>query len=277
MRLVIVGDGLLGRSLFEAAGDGAYLLGHADVDITSDTSIRRMLHDYRPDVVVNTAAFHQLGACEADPERAFELNARAAGRLAKVVPTVYTSTDYVFNDKGPHTEDMPGQTPRSVYGRSKLAGELATLEQGGIVVRVSGLFGHYRSHKGPTFPEAMLASSDPIKLPTDQWFSPTYAPDAAQRILAIAADEKRSGIYHAANRGSTCWAEWGEMIANYVRHKRHVLPYRAKDPLRPTDSTLKSTRLPQLPHFMDALGRWARRESLYTFVSPRREPDAGLQ
>lgn len=270
MKLAIIGDGLLGRSIFEAAPLGTVLLGHADVDITDFRSTAWALEAHEPDVVVNTAAFHNLKACEDDPERAFALNAKAAGLLASFVPTVYISTDYVFNDKGPHTEDMPGQTPRSVYGRSKLAGELATLEQGGIVVRVSGLYGHYRSHKGPSFPEAMLASSDPIRLPTDQWFSPTYAPDAAERILALAADEKRSGIYHAANRGSTCWAEWGETIANYVRHKRHVLPYRAKDPLRPTDSTLKSTRLTQLPHFMDALGRWAKRESLYTFVSPLR-------
>ena len=271
MRLAIIGDGLLGRSLYEIAPQGAFLLGHDDVDITSARSIGRMLEDYDPDRVINTAALHHIGTCEADPERAFDLNARAAARLARVVPTLFISTDYVFNDKGPHTEVLPGQEPRSVYGRSKLAGEIATLEHGGVVVRVSALFGHYPSHKGPSFPGMILSSSDPIKLPTDQFFAPTYAVDAAERILAIAADEKRQGIYHAANRGSVCWAEWGESIANYVQHKRAILPHRAKDPLRPTDSTLKSTRMTQLPHYLDALGRWAQRENRVTFVSPRRE------
>lgn len=287
-RIAVIGDGLLGTTLgqdeccdfacYEDIGcvcrgckPHALLLTHGDIDITSERSIKGALQKWEPDVVINTAALHQLGACEADPERAFALNARAAGLLASLVPTVFISTDYVFNDKGPHTEDMPGEQPRSVYGRSKLAGELATLEQGGCVVRVSALYGHYPSHKGPSFPQMILSSSDPIRLPTDQWFSPTYAEDAASRILSIAQDPRRAGIYHAANKGTTCWAEWGEIIANYVQHKRHVLPYRAKDPLRPTDSTLKSTRLPQLPHFLDGLGRWAQREGRVSFPSPLRD------
>src|SRR5690606_6168199 len=126
--------------------------------------------------------------------------------------TVYISTDYVFNDGGPHDEVMPGSTPRSVYGRSKLAGELATLEHDGIVVRVSALYGHHRSHKGPSFPEMVTTGFEPLRLPDDQRFSPTYAPDAAERIaeLAVALGhacgpaepcpiEVPQGIYHAAN------------------------------------------------------------------------------
>lgn len=276
MRLAIIGDGLLGMTLWQRAplddeSTEAFLLSHAAIDITSRSSMERAFGLYQPDVVINTAALHQMAACEADPDRAFALNAKAAGVLASMVPTIYISTDYVFNAKGPHTEDLPGQQPRSVYGRSKLAGELATLEQGGTVVRVAGLYGHYPSHKGPSFPETILSSHDPIRLPTDQWFSPTYAPDAAERILAIALDPERNGIYHAANRGSTTWAEWGEQIANYVQHQRHVLPYRAKDPLRPTDSTLKSTRLPQLPLYLEAFGRWAKHENRMTVISPLRE------
>lgn len=273
MRIVVVGSGLLGTTLLERpVPEGAVtLLPHGAIDITDYKSIAWALERHEPDVVINTAALHQMAACEADPGRAFALNAKAAGLLASFVPTIYISTDYVFNDKGPHTEDLPGETPRSVYGRSKLAGELATLEHGGCVVRVSALFGHHRSHKGPTFPETILGSHDPIRLPADQWFSPTYAEDAAERILYIARDAKRQGIYHAANRGSTCWAEWGEKIANYWQHQRNIIPYRAKDPLRPTDSTLKSTRLSQLPHFMDALGRWALRQGRPPFPSPLRE------
>ena len=271
MRLVIIGDGLLGTSLLNVAWDDldgpqVFLLGHSDVDITSESSIRAMLTQYRPDAAVNTAALHQLQACEGDPQRAFDVNARAAGRLARLVPTIYISTDYVWADGGPHDESLPGRKPTSIYGQSKLAGEVATLEEGGCVVRVSAMFGHHRSHKGPTFPEMLLSSHDSIKLPTDQRFSPTYAPDAASRILAIAQDPNRSGVYHAANAGSASWAEFAEHILTLTRHDRHVLPYEAKDKLRPRNSSLESTRLDPLPHWTNALWRWAETKGYVAYV-----------
>jgi dTDP-4-dehydrorhamnose reductase len=277
VRLAIVGDGLLGRTLFSHRisegkdGDVSILWDHNEIDLTSHSSIRAALNLRRPDVVINTAAFHSVVECERDPVRAYDVNARGAERLAELVRTVYISSDYVFNDGGPHDESLPGRQPRSIYGRSKLGGEIGTLEQGGVVVRVAGLFGHYPSHKGPTFPEMILSSHDPIRLPTDQRFSPTYAPDAAARILAIALNPKAEGIYHATNKGDVSWAEWGEEILAYVHHDRPILPGRARDPIRPLNSVLKSTRLPQLPHWKDALGRWAQREGRYTVVSPKRE------
>ena len=294
MKVAIIGTGLLAQSINEAVPQGGpevWLVPHGICNITSESSIRAMLMQVRPDVVINTAALHTLQACEDDPQRAFDVNARAAERLAKLVPTVYVSTDYVFTDGGPHTESMPGQQPRSVYGRSKLAGELATLEHGGIVVRVSALYGHYTSrakgNKG--FPDAFLKSHDSIKLPTDQVFSPTYAPDAAERILELAtglaaqggppksmpmsaAEARRQviGVYHAANKGSTTWAEFAEHIIALTQHKRHVIPYAAKDDLRPRNSALKSTRLPQLRHWAAGLGEWVRREGHLNYVSPLR-------
>ena len=297
MRVAIVGNGLVGESIFEAGlgtGIDMTLLSHAAVDITSESSIRSMLYEDRPDVIINTAALHTLAACEEDPRRAFDLNARAAGRLAKLVPTVYISTDYVFTDGGPHDESMPGTQPRSVYGRSKLAGELETLERGGIVVRVSAVYGHYvsRAKGNKGFPDMFLSSHDTIKLPTDQVFSPTYAPDAAERILTLAvalaaqggslgpmprtareAKARISGIYHAANKGETTWAEFAEHIIALTQHKRHVIPYAAKDDLRPRNSALKSARLPQLRHWAAGLSAWAQREGRQTIVSPRRSDD----
>lgn len=278
MRLAIIGDGLLGSSIRDEAWvtespeftPKTFLLNHSDVDITSESSIRAMLMQHRPDVVVNTAAVHRLQECEDDPQRAFDVNARAAGRLARLVPTVFISTDYVFHDGGPHDESLPGRKPRSVYGQSKLAGELATLEEGGCVVRVAGLYGHYRSHKGPTFPETMLSSHDPIRLPTDQRFSPTYAEHAAERILAIALDPERNGVYHAANAGVTSWAGFGEDILALTGHKRHILPYAVKDALRPRNSSLVSRRLPELPHWKVGLYRWAEVRGHVSRVSPKR-------
>lgn len=287
-RIAILGDGLVGRSLADAMPD-ATLLGHADIEVTNPESVKRALAG-RFDAAVNTVALHRLAACEDDPMLARLVNEIGARNVASVLPTVYISTDYVFSDGGPHDEALPGQEPRSVYGRTKLAGELATLEHEGIVVRVSAVFGHHRSHKGPSFPETITSSFDPIRLPTDQRFSPTYAPDAATRIADLARDladidrcpncvtpwkcngphEPVNGIYHAANAGSTTWAEFAEHICAAVPWRRPVLPYAAHDRIRPANSSLRSTRLPRLPHWRLALQEWADRISGEIVISPKR-------
>ena len=276
MRVAILGDGLLARSIVDAvpAGTAAYALGHEHFDIRDLDSIVRARTKYEPpDVIVNTVAVHRLAQCEADPDLAWAVNAKGAGRVAALAPTVFISTDYVFNDGGPHDEGMPGQRPRSEYGRSKLAGELETLARDGIVVRVSGLYHHrWESHKGPSFPTQIVTGFDPVKVASDQRFSPTYTPDAAERIADIATsiadptyfmpsvgsiDHGPSGIYHAANAGSTTWAEFAQQIVEMTRSRRIVVPQAQHDSLRPTNSALRSTRLPPLPHWIDGLQRWS--------------------
>jgi dTDP-4-dehydrorhamnose reductase len=293
VRLAIIGDGLLGRTIFESCiqdcchacyedegcgceGCNTYLLPHSVLDVTDPESIDRTLETWQPEVVVNTAAYHRLVECEKDPAMAYLVNEVGVENVASRAPTIFISTDYVFNDGGPHEESLPGQRPLSVYGRSKLAGELATLKHGGIVVRVSALFGHYPSHKGPTFPETILSSHDPISLPTDQRFSPTYAPDAAAAILSLVADintpnHPASGIYHAVNRGHTTWADFAESILLDAGHERHVLPRKGRDPIRPKDSSLANTRLPTARHWRQALGDWAKVEGRFQRVSPTRD------
>lgn len=288
MKVAILGAGLLGQRLrdtFAGMGIDATMLGHADFEIRQPDSVKRALDGY--DVAVNTVALHKLLACENDPMLARLVNADASGTVASILPTVYISTDYVFSDNGPHDETLPGKEPRSVYGRTKLAGEMAALEHGGIVVRVSGLFDpQYRSHKGPSFPELVTSSFDTLKLPSDQRFSPTYAPDAAARIAVLAhkmrpearefihADaDYPTGIYHAANAGSTSWAEFAEQVCEVAPWKRHVIPFEAKDPLRPTNSVLRSKRLPPLRHFRLALDEWAlefSRARVRNAISPKR-------
>lgn len=275
MRIAILGDGLMARSIFdEFAGNEqseyAVMLGHADFDIRDLDSLVRVLKPHKPDVLINTVALHALARCEDDPNLAFEINAKGAGRVASLAPTVYISTDYVFNDGGPHDEGMPGQQPRSVYGKSKLAGELETLQRDGIVVRVSGLYHHkYESHKGPSFPTQVVSGFDPIKVASDQRFSPTYTPDAAARIAEIARawPESRipfnpfvpplNGIYHAANAGSTTWAEFAQQIVEITRSRRVIVPQAKHDSIRPTNSALRSTRLPPLRHWALALSDWS--------------------
>jgi dTDP-4-dehydrorhamnose reductase len=295
VRVAVIGDGLLGHSLFDElqtrSGLGVIgIFGHSDspgIEITDLDSVKRALDGY--DVAINTAAFHNVAECERDKERAIAVNTDGARNVASVLPTLTISTDYVFNDGGPHDEVLPGERPRSVYGQTKLGGELATLERGGIVVRVSGLYGRYDSKKGRAFADRIADDEyHPIKLPSDQVFSPTWAPDAAKRIVDLALGlpasldftsdatvmEPVGGIYHAANAGSVSWAAFAEEILNLVRHRRHVTAYAAHDPIRPKNSALLSTRLPPLPHWRLALNEWAvwREERIFANrVSPLRE------
>lgn len=281
MNVAILGDGLMARSILdvfvasEPPSGYAVMLGHNDFDIRDLDSLVRALKPHKPDVIVNTVAYHALALCEQYPDRAFEINAKGAGRVAGLAPTVYISTDYVFNDGGPHDEGMPGQQPRSTYGKSKLAGELETLQRDGIVVRVSGLYHHkYESHKGPSFPTQIVSGFDPVKVASDQRFSPTYTPDAAERIAEIAREVgmgvtedvhdldrfdyvRPSGIYHASNAGSTTWAEFAQQIVEMTRSRRVIVPQAKHDSIRPTNSALRSTRLPPLRHWALALQAWS--------------------
>lgn len=273
--VAVLGNGLLARSIFDvlvpmerSLGEPPQIvmLGHDDFDIRNYDSIVAALRAHKPDVIINTVAYHNVALCERNPDTAFDINSRGAERVASLCPTVYVSTDYVFSDGGPHDESMPGRQPRSVYGRSKLAGELATLEKDGIVVRVSGLYHHeYQSHKGPSFPESVLSGWDAMELPTDQVFSPTYAPDAAERIVRLALDRVHGyvdegvpcvGIYHAANAGSVSWADFAPEILSLAGRRRKVRGVVRHDPIRPTNSALRSTRLPPLRNWRVALDAW---------------------
>ena len=282
MRVAVIGDGLLGRTVADELSGRSVafdLLGHDRIEVTDDDNVKRALEG--AEVAVLTSAFHNVAECERDKERAIAVNTDGARNVASVIPTVFISTDYVFNDGGPHDEVLPGERPRSVYGQTKLGGELATLERGGVVVRVSGLYGKYDSHKGRAFADRIADDEyHPIKLPSDQVFSPTWAPDAAKRIVDLALDLGTNsplgklGIYHAANAGSVSWAAFAEEILSLVRHRRHVIAYAAHDPIRPKNSALLSTRLPPLPHWRLSLNEWAvwREERIFANrVSPLRE------
>lgn len=275
MRVAIIGDGLLGRTLAELLPDAA-VLDHAAIEVTNRDSVTRALADY--EVAINTAALHRLPACESDPMLARLVNEVGAGHVAATLPTVFVSTDYVFTDGGPHEESLPGKAPASVYGKTKLGGEIATLEHRGIVVRVSGLYGHHRSHKGPTFPETICSSTQRISLPNNQKFSPTYAPDAARRIvelLPLFAAGAADGIYHAANSGSATWDLFARHICEVRPWKRLIETTTMRDPLRPTDSRLAQTRMEPLPHWRLALEAWGvrERELMRAKTSPIREPE----
>ena len=218
--LVIGATGQLGQDVvaaFTAAGDTVIGLGHSDLDVTDPAATADAIAAARPDVIVNTAAFHHLDRCEADPATAFAVNATGAWHVARAAAArgaqlVHVSTDYVFDGtKGaPYAEDdLP--TPLNVYGVSKLAGEHLVLaaHPAALIIRVAALYGPHpcRAKGGRNFPDLMIhlaRERGELKVVTDEVVSPTYTPDLARQIVTL-VQARVSGVVHAAGAGETSW------------------------------------------------------------------------
>jgi dTDP-4-dehydrorhamnose reductase len=224
MRVVVIGaNGQLG-SEFAAAWPDADVIGltRTDLDVTDTAAVPRVLADLRPDVVVNTAAFHKVEACERDPKTSFRVNAMAARTVAQAAQEagaacVYISTDYVFpGDAGrPYRED-DARRAVNVYGVSKMAGEdlVAGACERHFIVRSSGLYGvRGASGKGGNFIETILkraAETGRLQVVTDQTLSPTFTHDLARGIRSVVLNG-RPGRYHVTNQGAVRWFDFATM------------------------------------------------------------------
>lgn len=227
MRLLVFGGfGQLGSDLALAAAGRHELIrpSRAEVDVLDGPAVEVAVRAARPDAVVNLAAFHRVEACEADPARAFAVNAvgaRAVAASARAAGArcVFVSTDYVFGGelRTGYPEDAP-PSPVNAYGVSKAAGEwlVRIADPDALVVRGSGLFGHAGSSgKGGNFVETMLArgrAGEAVRVVDDQRLSPTATADLAERILALLEAGAPAGVYHGANAGSCSWYELARAV-----------------------------------------------------------------
>lgn len=278
MKIVVIGStGQLGTDLVKVLKQEHEVIGltHKDIEVTDYASCQ-ILKDYRPDAIINTAAFHKTDQCEEEPIKAFTVNAIGAKNIATIskeieATTVFISTDYVFDGSKnePYTEDdIPN--PINTYGISKLAGELFTKQNPKhYIIRVASLFGVAgASGKGGNFIETMIAKAkknESISVVDDMWMSPTYTRDAASAIKKIIDSQLPFGIYHATNQGYCTWFQFAQeifKIANLsptlMPIKTNQLQMRAK---RPQFSALKSINLPKYGITMRG---W--REALYDYL-----------
>jgi dTDP-4-dehydrorhamnose reductase len=218
--LVLGATGQLGADVvdaFELAGWDVVGLGHADVDVADGAAALAAVSGVHPSLVVNAAAFHHLDRCEEDQASAYAVNAIGARNVAAAAEDagaalIHISTDYVFDGaKGsPYEErDLPG--PLNVYGASKLAGEhlVQAICPRAFVVRTSGLYGRRpcRAKGGLNFPRLMLklaAEQGQLTVVTDEVVGPTYTPDLARQLVALAATDGY-GIVHATGVGEVSW------------------------------------------------------------------------
>ncbi len=273
--LVIGANGQLGSDLLPVlASPGRAVVGVdvPDIDITDGASVAALIGDIRPDVVVNAAAYTAVDAAEENAALAMAVNGDGPAHVARACAAVggcrliHISTDYVFagDKRGPYDEDdEPG--PRSVYGRTKLAGEVAVLDMlpdRGFVVRTAWLYGA----GGPNFVKTMLRlerDREFVDVVDDQVGQPTWARDLAGQVLRLAQSGAPAGVYHGTNAGSVSWFGFTQEIFRLAgadpRRVRPTTSEAFKRPApRPANSVLghsrwKSAGIPAMRPWDEAL------------------------
>jgi len=275
MILVVGANGMLGQDLLKELPGEVRGLDLPDIDITSLESVHEVLGRLRPRVVVNAAAYTDVDGCESNQELAMQVNGEGVAFLAMIcrdigARLVQISTDYVFNGgKGsPYLEDDP-TGPLSVYGESKLAGELnARFTPDHLIIRTQWLYGLH----GKNFVETMLrlaTEKDELAVVDDQIGSPTWTVDLAKGVRALIEHDCK-GIYHAANSGFCSWNEFSKAIFAEagvpVRVKPLTTEQLGRPARRPLYSTLDCGKLARDTGFQ--LQPWA--EALKQYLNKRK-------
>lgn len=180
------------------------------VDLASENEVKQLIRDATPDVIIHTAAMSKPDECDADKAACILNNVNATQYLLNAakesVPDahfIYTSTDFIFGENGPHSEDdQPG--PLNFYGESKLLAENAVMNSGlfASVVRPVFIYGEVWEGLRPTFlhwVKNSLEQGKKIKVVDDQRRTPTYVLDLCNGYEQIIL-QRKDGIYNLAGR-----------------------------------------------------------------------------
>ncbi len=259
-RLALVGaGGMLGRMIQALAPKdfAVYPLGHRRLDLTDHSSVAAAMEEVVPDVIINCAAYTNVDGAESDERTAFQVNGEGPALLASAArkysaTLVHISTDFVFDGKNssPYLEeDKPG--PLSVYGCSKLQGEIEVIKSGlekYFIIRTSWLFGP----GGKNFVETisrLAREREELRIVADQRGTPTYTEDLAGAIFNLLALEKRThqggcpyGLYHFSNQGACSWYEFACEIVSLLKKNGRPLKVKRIVPIATEDFPLPARR-----------------------------------
>jgi len=285
MKVLLIGaNGQLGSDLlkvFRSAGDTVVPVTHAQVDVCSEAQISETMARVKPDLVLNTAAYHRVDECEHESALAFQVNGTAVMHLALAckdagATLVHFSTDYVFGGYAKNTPydetDLPA--PVNVYGTSKVIGEylLSAYADRYFTIRTCGLYGVAGSRgKGGNFVETMLKKAmagEAIRVVDDQILTPTYTADVAQATLSLVLTGK-FGLYHISSEGQCSWYEFARYIFERAGLDAKLSPVNSAEfasPVRrPANSVLSKAKLRALglsmPTWTDAVSRYLKERS----------------
>ncbi|HVF32920.1 MAG TPA: dTDP-4-dehydrorhamnose reductase [Acidimicrobiales bacterium] len=269
MRVLITGaGGGLGHDLVKAFDDGTarydvIAATRDELDLGDRDSILGAITSAEPDAIVHAGAWTAVDACEGDPDQAFRVNAlgtRHVQQAARIVgaQVFYVSTDFVFDgtQSSPIDEWAP-TNPLSVYGRSKLGGELE-IDPGNTIIRTRG---------GTGFVKTMLrlaGERDELRVVADQVGSPTFTEDLAAAIKRLVVG-RLPGVFHVTNSGVATWHELAQATFSAAGlDPQRVVPVSTADYPTPArrpaysvldNAALRLQGLPLLPDWHEPLER----------------------
>ena len=257
-------------------GSAATTAPYVSVDITDADAVMKAVEAYAPDAVVHCAAWTAVDAAEDDDKKDIveAVNVKGTANIADAcvktgAKMLYLSTYYVFDGQGetPWDPDCTDYAPLSVYGKSKLGGELAVREklEKYFIVRIAWVFGL----NGKNFIATMLRLSethDELSVVCDQIGTPTYTYDLSRLLVDMILTDKY-GTYHATNEGGyISWADFAEAIMQEAGKKTVIkrvttAEYGLSKAARPFNSRLDKSKLVKngftpLPDWRDALRRY---------------------
>ncbi|HZY69105.1 MAG TPA: dTDP-4-dehydrorhamnose reductase, partial [Devosia sp.] len=231
MKLLLLGrNGQVGRALLPLLPQLGEVVstGREEADFENPAGLAALVEHEKPDVVVNAVAYTAVDAAEDDRERAFRVNAETVGALGRAARevgalVVHYSTDFVFDGTGsaPHREE-DATNPLSVYGESKLAGEVALRESGAdhLILRISWIY----SEHGKNFPLSILnlaKSRDTLNVVADETGAATSATLVAEATVAAlrqaTANRDLCGLYHLAPAGVASRHELAKFLVAEAR------------------------------------------------------------
>ncbi|OEE90359.1 dTDP-4-dehydrorhamnose reductase [Vibrio crassostreae] len=229
MRILITGcHGQVGSSLTEQLANQenteVLALDREHLDITNQEAVKAAVAEFEPTIIINAAAHTAVDKAEEEVELSYAINRDGPKYLAQAAQSVgaamlHISTDYVFegNKAGEYVE-TDTTNPQGVYGKSKLAGEIAVAEacDKHIILRTAWVFGE----SGNNFVKTMLLlgeNRDALSIVGDQFGGPTYADDIASALIQMAkriaqGDAIEYGIYHYSGLPHVSWFDFADAI-----------------------------------------------------------------
>ena len=230
MRVLLIGaNSQLGRCILDRVPAEWSVISTTskDLDITDSIQISHMIERHKPETIINTAAYTAVDNAESAEAQAFLVNAVGVKNIALACETanirlVHISTDYVFDGTAvqPYqTTDTPN--PLSVYGRSKLAGELLALAHcsQSQIIRTSWLYSEYGHNFVKTMIHLAEEGKDEIQVVNDQIGCPTYAGNLAQVIIELVHQPINDRLLHYTDSDIMSWYEFAKDIFAYCEHQ----------------------------------------------------------
>ena len=263
MKILVTGvNGQVGHALIRELVDHELIgLNRKDCDLTNLDQFKQIIDHHQPDLIINPAAYTKVDQAEDEPELAFKINRDAPKVMAEKaceynIPLIHFSTDYVFvGEKEEAYAEKDPTHPLGVYGKSKLAGEEAIQEVGGLVyiIRTSWVYSNIRHNFFLTM-KRLCTERDELKVVKDQVGVPTSNQFISSQIQQIIPqlNENKVGIYHLVADGSCSWYEFAEQIISQTNPQfninnlhsieSHKFPTKTK---RPKNSILNNAKIKQ--------------------------------